>query len=269
MSTLNILFLGDIFGRPGRTAIKDHLPALKTKHSVDFVVANAENATSGRGLSADHADILLNAGIDAITMGDHTFDQRDITTTLATNNRVLRPANFTNSTAGKGFNIFEIKGKKIGVMNLHGTVFMRMNVTCPFKYSRAHMKDFTLGEDYDALIIDAHTEATSEIAALGHIWDGHASLVVGTHTHIPTADTRIQPLGTAFQSDAGMCGVYQSSLGMAFEGVLKRFENSAPAPMQPATGEATLSGVLVTVGENGLATQVKPIRAGGCLFPAE
>jgi len=265
MSDLKILFLGDIFGRPGRKAVKENLAAIRAEHNLDFVVANGENATSGRGLSAAHAQDLLQCGIDVITLGDHAFDQRDITQTLSSEQRVLRPANFTKGTAGRGFNTFTCGDKKIGVMNLHGTVFMRMNVLCPFAASRAHMAEHTLGEDYDALIIDAHTEATSEIAALGYIWDGHASLVVGTHTHIPTADTRVQPKGTAFQSDAGMCGVFKSSLGMDFDGVVKRFENSRPYPMQPAAGTATMCGVIVTVGDNGLATSVTPLRVGGDL----
>lgn len=262
---LKILFLGDIFGRPGRTAIKENLASIRTEHNIDFVVANAENATSGRGLSAAHAQDLLSFGIDAITLGDHTFDQKDITNTLTNEQRVLRPANFMKGTPGRGFTTFNHNGKKIGVINLHGTVFMRMNVTCPFAYSREHMRDYTLGEDYDALIIDAHTEATSEIAALGHIWDGHATLVVGTHTHIPTADTRVQPNGTAFQSDAGMCGVFNSSLGMAFDGVVKRFENSRPYPMQPASGSATICGVIIEVNDNGLATSAQALRVGGDL----
>lgn len=269
--TYKILFLGDIAARPGRTAVQEHLPALREKLGLTAVIANGENAAAGFGLNHNIAQELLASGIDVITLGDHTFDQKDAEMILTQENRVIRPINYPHGTAGRGFAVYEIKTKdgkilRLGVFNVMGRVFMKDQLDCPFQASRTHMKMHTLGEHYDALVVDAHTEATSEIAALGHIWDGHASLVVGTHTHIPTADTRVQPLGTAFQSDAGMCGCYDSSLGMDYAAVIKRFERGGKFQMQPASGPGTLSGVLIEVDETtGLATKAEPLRVGGVL----
>ncbi len=267
--SIKILFLGDIAARPGRKAVQEHLPILREKLGLTAVIANAENAAGGFGLSHSVAQELFTAGVDVIKLGDHTFDQKDMAILMSQEKRILRPANYPHGTAGRGFSIFEIAGKKIGVLNLLGRVFMQGSIDCPFQASRTHMALHKLGEHYDALVIDAHTEATSEIAALGHIWDGSASLVVGTHTHIPTSDTRIQPNGTAFQSDAGMCGFYGSSLGMDFGSIIKRFELGGKFQMQPANGSGTLSGVIVEVseeGENkGLAIKAEPLRFGGIL----
>ncbi|MDD9912514.1 MAG: TIGR00282 family metallophosphoesterase [Alphaproteobacteria bacterium] len=271
--TFKILFLGDIAARPGRTAVQELLPNLREKLGVTAVIANGENAAGGFGISHAVAQEVYAAGVDVITLGDHTFDQKDMDIFLTQEKRIVRPINYPHGTPGRGFATYEIGGKKIGVFNVMGRVFMRDSLDCPFQASRAHMMLHKLGEHYDAMIVDAHTEATSEIAALGHIWDGQASLVVGTHTHIPTADTRIQPKGTAFQSDAGMCGYYESSLGMDFEAVIKRFERAGRFAMQPASGAGTLSGVLVEVSEEkdtkGLATAVRPIRVGGVLSQTE
>ena len=272
--TFKILFLGDIAARPGRHAVRDYLPKLREKLDITAVIANGENAAGGFGLSHAVAQEIFGYGVDIITLGDHTFDQKDVDILLTQEKRVIRPVNYPHGTVGRGFCVHEVNGKKIAAFNVMGRVFMHhVNVDCPFVASSNHMALHKLGEHYDALIVDAHTEATSEIAALGHLWDGQASLVVGTHTHIPTSDTRIQPKGTAFQSDAGMCGDYNSSLGMDFDAVMKRFQRAGRFPMQPASGPGTLSGVLVEIEEEGerkgLAKSVRPIRIGGVLDPTD
>jgi hypothetical protein len=267
--TFRILFLGDIVARPGRTIVQEQLPPLREKLQIDAVVANGENAAGGFGLNHSIAQELFAAGVDVITLGDHAFDQKEADILLTQEARLLRPVNYPHGTAGRGFGVFEIAGRKIGILNLMGRVFMRDSLDCPFQASRAHMKLHNLGEHYDALLIDAHTEATSEICSLGHIWDGQATLVVGTHTHIPTADTRILPGGTGYQSDAGMCGYYDSSIGMAFDGVVKRFERGGRFPMQPAAGPGTMCGVLADVGDNGLCAAIQPVRLGGVLQGTE
>ena len=273
MNTFNILFLGDIFGQPGRDAVQTHLPNLRKRLALHAVVANGENAAGGRGITKEIADELFASGVDVITLGDHTFDQKNTDALLESEKRLLRPANFPAGTAGHGFGIYQIGGLKLGVLNLMGRVFMNATLDCPFQHSLAHMKAHTLGVHYDALIVDAHTEATSEIACLGHVWDGKASLVVGTHTHIPTADGRVLPGGTGFQSDAGMCGVYDSSLGVAYDGPLQKFLKGGHFPFTPARGEATLCGVFVQVAASGptkgRAVALQPLRLGGSLVPAQ
>lgn len=263
---MNILFLGDVVAGPGRTALAKHLPALKAQYNVECTIVNGENACHGKGITADTAQEIFSAGADVITLGDHTFDQKGVEELLISHPRIIRPANYQRGTAGRGHTVFTTSsGKKIGVINLQGRVFMRHQIDCPLVVSKQLMDDYKLGQTCDALVIDIHAEATSEKAVMGHIWDGKASLVVGTHTHIPTADTRIQPAGTAFQTDAGMCGDYHSSLGVSFESVLPSFQTVGRHAFQPSTGEATLSGVLVTVGANGLATAVKRVIHGGIL----
>lgn len=267
---MKILFLGDIVSVPGRTALKTHLPALREKYGLTAIIANGENAANnGKGLTASDAQEIYNAGVDIITLGDHTFDQKGFEDFLATNPRIIRPANYPQGTVGRGHIIANIGGKRIGVINIQGRVFMRQLIDCPFRASTELQKDYRLGDNVDAIIVDVHAEATSEKCNLAYVWDGKASLVVGTHTHIPTSDTHIQPNGTAFQCDAGMCGDYNSSLGVTVPSSLPSFTSAHRFKFEQATGEATLSGVIVTVGANGLATAVQPLRLGGALQPTE
>ncbi len=275
MSTpFHILFLGDIVSTPGRTALKTHLPTLREKHGLTAVIANGENAANnGKGLTGQDAQEIFNAGVDLITLGDHTFDQKGFDDYLAQNTmqnpRIIRPANYPTGTVGRGHTIIERGGKRIAVINLQGRVFMRQLIDCPFRLSTELQKDYKLTENCDAIIVDIHAEATSEKCNMAYWWDGKASLVVGTHTHIPTSDTHIQPGGTAFQCDAGMCGDYNSSLGVTHASAMPSFTSANRYKFEQATGEATLSGVIVTIGENGLATAVKPLRVGGALQPTE
>lgn len=265
---MNILFLGDIVSSPGRTALATHLPGLREKFKLDCVIANGENSHHGRGISADTAQDIFKAGVDVITLGDHTFDQKGVEELLAANGRIIRPANYPQGTVGRGHTVFTTRdGLRVGVVNLQGRVFINQQIDCPFQKTKELMETLKLGDTVDALVIDMHAEATSEKCVMGHVWDGKASLVVGTHTHIPTSDTRILPGGTAYQSDAGMCGDYDSSLGMTYASVLPNFKTRGRHKFEPATGEASLSGVIVTVGANGLATAVHPLRVGGALVP--
>jgi metallophosphoesterase (TIGR00282 family) len=268
--SFKILFLGDIVSTPGREALKKHLPTLKEKHGLTAVIANSENAANnGKGLTGPDAQEIFSAGVDLITMGDHTFDQKGFEDVLATNPRIIRPANYPPGTVGRGHVLATIGGKRIGVIQLQGRVFMKQLIDCPFRASTELQKDYRIGDNIDALIVDIHAEATSEKCNIGHVWDGKASLVVGTHTHIPTSDTRIQPKGTAYQTDAGMCGDYNGSIGMTAESTLPSFTTATRFKFEVAKGEATLSGVIVTVGAGGLATAVQPLRIGGSLQATE
>lgn len=264
-----MLFIGDVVASPGRAALKAHVKHLREQHQLDVVVVNAENAASGRGITTEVAQEIFATGVDVITLGDHTFDQKGVEDLLSSHPRVIRPANFPAGTVGRGHTTFTLSdGRRLGVINLQGRVFMNKNlVDCPFQLSKELQKQYVLAETCDALIVDVHAEATSEKAVLGHIWDGKASLVVGTHTHIPTADHRIMPGGTAFQSDAGMCGNYNSSLGVTFESCLPGFTTAGRTKFEQSTAEATLCGTIVQVGPTGLAQTITPIRIGGCLLP--
>jgi metallophosphoesterase (TIGR00282 family) len=259
----NIVFLGDIVGTPGRAALKKHLPELRRQLEASCVVVNGENAASGRGITAEAAAEIFAAGADVITLGDHTFDQKGIEELLAGNPRIIRPANFPSGTVGRGSCTFTTaEGKTVAIINLMGRVFMRGSLDCPFQAVKHLLEQYKLGEGADAILIDIHAEATSEKVCLGHYVDGKATLVVGTHTHIPTSDAHIQPAGTAYMTDAGMCGDYNSSLGMSFPSVLPNFLSAGRNKFIPAEGEATLSGVVVSVAENGLASAVKAVKVG-------
>ncbi|HEX2858658.1 MAG TPA: TIGR00282 family metallophosphoesterase [Alphaproteobacteria bacterium] len=265
---MNILFLGDIFGSPGREALAKHLPHIIEKHGISCVIANGENSANGRGITLETANDIFKAGAHVITLGDHTFDQKGAEELLVLKDKIIRPANYQQGTAGRGFVIHTTPaGQRIGVLNLQGRVFMSQQIDCPFQYAKRFVEEHELTKDYDALVVDFHAEATAEKVCLAHVFDGHATLVVGTHTHIPTADTRVLPGGTAYQTDAGMCGIYNSSIGLSFESVLPNYYTRGRRAFQPATGEASLSGVLVSANAKGLAQSVKPIRAGGDLTP--
>ncbi|MCZ4351072.1 TIGR00282 family metallophosphoesterase [Roseovarius aestuarii] len=268
---MKLLFLGDVVGRGGRRAISETLPRLRADWGLDFVVVNGENATGGMGLSGDHAKLLLEAGADCLTLGDHAFDQKDMLRAIEGETRIVRPINFAKGAPGRGHRVFsDARGRKVLVAQVLGQVFMKRAYDDPFSALDTVLRAHVLGGAVQASIIDIHCEATSEKMGVGHFCDGRASLVVGTHTHIPTGDAQILPAGTAYLSDAGMCGDYNSVIGMEREEPLRRFVTGmAKGRFTPATGEATLSGVYVeTDDRTGRATRIEMVRQGGRLAQA-
>ena len=268
---MKILFLGDVMGRAGRQAISDHLPRLRAEWKLDFVVVNGETASSGAGLPADHARGLLAAGADCLTRGDHALDQKDMLQYIESEPRVLRPLNFAKGAPGRGHRVFsDARGRKILVAQVLGNVFMKRAFDDPFSAVDQVLAAHPLGGAVQAALVDVHCAATSEKMGMGHFCDGRASLVVGTHTHVPTSDTMILPGGTAYQSDAGMCGDYNSVIGMEKAEPMRRFVTGmAKGRFTPAMGDATLSGVYVeTDDRTGRATRVRAIRQGGRLEPS-
>ncbi len=265
---MKILFLGDVVGRSGRDAVISRLPRLRDDWALDFVVVNGENATAGIGISADHAKAILNAGADCLTLGDHAFDQKDMFSFIETEPRIIRPLNYAKTAPGRGARLFEARGgRKILVTQVLGQVFMKRPFDDPFSAVDAVLRTHPLGGMAQAILVDVHAEATSEKMGMGHWCDGRASLVVGTHTHVPTGDAQILSGGTAFQSDAGMCGDYNSVIGMDKLEPLRRFVTGmGKERFTPAEGEATLSGVYVeTDDRSGKAVRVRMIRVGGRL----
>ncbi|MCV2874501.1 YmdB family metallophosphoesterase [Defluviimonas sp. WL0050] len=268
---MRLLFLGDVVGRTGRAGITQRLPGLRADWGLDFVVVNGENATSGAGLSAAHAIALLEAGADCVTLGDHAFDQKDMLSFIETESRILRPLNYAKTAPGKGARVFETRnGRKVLVAQVLGQVFMKRPFADPFSAIETVLKTHPLGGAVQASIVEIHCEATSEKMGMGHWCDGRASLVVGAHTHIPTADAQILPGGTAFQADAGMCGDYNSVIGMEKLEPMRRFVTGMQKErFTPANGEATLCGTYVeTDDRTGKATKVRMIRIGGRLDEA-
>ena len=265
---MNLMFLGDVMGRAGRAGVAERLPKLRADWALDFVVVNGENASQGAGLTAEHARILLQAGADVITLGDHAFDQKDMMQFAETEPRIIRPLNFSKVAPGRGARVFDAPGgRKVLVAQVLGQVFMKRPFDDPFSAIEAVLKTHRLGAAVQAAVVDVHCEATSEKMAMGHWCDGQASLVVGTHTHVPTADHMILPKGTGYLSDAGMCGDYDSVIGMEKMEPLRRFiTGMAGGRFEPAGGEATLSGVYVeTDDRTGKATRIVPVRQGGRL----
>ena len=265
---MNILYFGDVVGRSGRQAITDQLPGLRARLKADFVVVNGENATSGMGLSGLHAKGILDAGADCITLGDHAFDQKDMLQFIQSEPRVLRPLNFSKSAPGRGAGIFSAtRGRKVLVTQVLGQVFMKRPFDDPFSAIDEVLKQYPLGGQPVATLVDIHCEATSEKMAMGHFCDGKVSMVVGSHTHVPTADAQILERGTGFQSDAGMCGDYDSVIGMQKSEPLRRFITGMPkARFEPALGPATLCGLMVETDDaTGLAQSIQMIRYGGRL----
>jgi len=269
---MRILFLGDVMGRAGRAAVAARLKGLRAEWALDFVVVNAENATSGAGLSPDHARELLAAGADCLTLGDHAFDQKDMLTFIEKEPRVLRPLNYARTAPGKGARVFTTAGgQKILVAQALGQVFMKRPFDDPYSAVDQVLRAHPLGGAVQAAILDFHAEATSEKMGMGHWCDGRASLVVGTHTHVPTADGQVLAGGTGYLTDAGMCGDYNSVIGMDKLEPIRRFVTGmVKERFTPANGEATLSGVLVeTDDRSGLARSLRMIRLGGRLQSAE
>ena len=255
-------------GRAGRAAIVEHLPRLRQDWKLDFVVVNGENATGGMGLSADHAKALLGAGADCVTLGDHAFDQKEMLSFIESEPRVIRPLNYSKAAPGKGYRLFTAaNGAKVLVTQVLGQVFMKRPFDDPFSALEPVLKSHPRGGLAQAVIVDVHCEATSEKMAMGHFCDGKASLVVGTHTHVPTGDAQILSGNTAYLSDAGMCGDYNSVIGMEKTEPLRRFLTGMPkSRFTPALGEATLSGVYVeTDDRTGAAKSVQMVRVGGRL----
>lgn len=267
---MKILFLGDIVGRAGRVAIVDKLPSLRADLSLDFVVINAENSASGVGMTAKIADELFKAGADVLTLGDHAFDQKEMLRHIETDPRILRPLNYAPGAPGQGAGVFTAtRGRKVLVTVALGRVFMNRPYDDPFSVLETVLKKHPLGS-VQASLVEIHAEATSEKMALGHWCDGRASMVVGTHTHVPTADTMVLPKGTAYQSDAGMCGDYNSVIGMDKTEPLRRFiTGMSGGRFEPALGEATLCGTLVeTDDKTGLAKSATAFRLGPGLSPS-
>ena len=270
---MRILFLGDVMGRAGRAAVAERLAGLKASLRADFCVVNGENASGGMGLSGGHAQLLLAAGADVVTLGDHAFDQKDMIGFIEKEPRVLRPINFAKDAPGRGAGVFEAtRGRKILVAQVLGNVFMKRAFDDPFSALDGVLRAHPIGAmaGVQAAMVDFHAEATSEKMAAGHFCDGRASLVVGTHTHVPTGDAQILNRGTAYLTDAGMCGDYDSVIGMDKVEPMRRFVTGmARDRFTPAEGAVTLAGVLVeTDDRTGLARHVWPIREGGRLAPA-
>ncbi len=265
---MNILILGDIFGIPGVDTIKKNLPKIIRDKKVDFVIANGENAAdNGLGITKKNTEDFFNAGINVITSGNHIWDQKETQDFIEKEKRLLRPENYLKPVPGKGNNIFNTKTKrKVAVINLMGNVFMKKSDDV-FVAAKKFIDDIKLKRDADFIVVDFHGEITSEKMAIGIFLDGKVTAVVGTHTHVPTSDTRLLKNGTAYQTDLGMCGVYNSVIGMNGDNSVKKFFRDSSAKSHfPAEGEATISGLLVEGDEKtGLAKKAEQIILGGSL----
>lgn len=264
---MRILFLGDIVGRGGRDAVIAALPGFRARLSLDLVIINAENASHGFGLAPDMAQAFFAAGADVLTLGNHAWDRREIIPFMTTEKRVIRPINFPAGTPGAGSVLLTLAdGRRALVVNAMGRLFME-SLDDPFRSTEALLSRHKLGATLQAAIVDFHGEATSEKEAFAHSFDGRLSLVVGTHTHVPTADHQILEKGTGYMTDAGMCGAYDSVIGMAKAGAAERFWRKMPGErLQPAPGPVTICGVYVETDDaTGLATRIEPLRQGGRL----
>ncbi|AKR56940.1 metallophosphoesterase [Devosia sp. H5989] len=267
---MRLLFLGDVVGKSGRDAVSDRLPGIIERYGFDFVVVNGENASHGRGLTQSHFNGIRDAGADIVTLGDHAFDQRETLVYIERESTLIRPINMPPGTPGRGAMFVESRnGFRVLVINALGRVFMDP-IDDPFRAVEAAVAACPLGEQADAIVVDFHTEATSEIQGMGHFLDGKVTLVVGTHTHIPTSDHRILRGGTALMADAGMCGDFDSVIGVDAEEPVNRFLTGVPqGRFTPAEGEATLCGIAVeTDPGTGLASRISPVRIGGSLSQA-
>lgn len=254
---MKVLAIGDVVGRCGRDALAFHLPELIEKYKPDFVIANGENASHGRGLNEEGAQTLFDSGVDVITMGNHTFGNRDIYKLLRYEKRIIRPINYPKGTAGNGYGVFEKYGLKIAVVNALGRVYMDP-MDSPFSAVADALEE--IKEQTDIILVDFHAEATSEKIALSWYLDGMVSAVFGTHTHVQTADERISPKGSAYISDLGMTGAFYSVLGMERKVIVDRFVTGMPAKFELADGMAQINAVLITIDEsNGKSTQIERI----------
>ena len=265
---MNILILGDIMGPSGREAIIKKLPDLIKKKAIDFVIVNGENAADpGVGITKKNTEEFFKAGADVITTGNHVWDQNETMEFITLEKRLLRPQNLAEGSPGNGFGIFNSKNnKKVAVINLMGNIFMK-KCDDVFEAAKKFIENVKLKKDADFIIVDIHGEITSEKMAMGYLFDGKATMLVGTHTHVPTSDHRIMEKGTAYQTDIGMCGDYNSVIGMNRDNSLKKFFKDPSATKHyPALGEATISGLMVVADDKtGLANKVEPIVLGALL----
>ena len=265
---MNLLVLGDVVGPSGVKAVKEKLPKIIKEKKIDFVVINGENAAdSGVGITQKNTKDFFNAGADVITSGNHIWDEKETMQFISKEKRLLRPENSISPAPGEGLGIFNSKNnKKVAVINLMGNIFMKKSEDV-FQAAKKFIEKIKLKKDADFIVVDIHGEITSEKMAMGYLFDGKATAVVGTHTHVPTSDYRIMEKGTAYQTDLGMCGDYNSVIGMNRENSLKKFfKDSSAIKHFPALGEATISGLMVTADVNtGLAKKIQPIIIGGSL----
>jgi metallophosphoesterase (TIGR00282 family) len=267
---VKLLYCGDVVGRSGRDAVLARIPELRQSLGLDFVLVNGENAAAGFGITGKICEEFYAAGVDAIVLGNHAWDQRETLAYINGDPKLLRPLNYPKGTPGKGATVFTLQnGRKVLVVQVMGRVFMDP-LDDPFAAVDAELQKYRMGAGIDAAIVDIHGEATSEKMAMGHFCDGRVSLVCGTHSHVPTADAQILPKGTAYQTDAGMCGDYNSVIGMDKAEPLNRFTRKVPGGrFEPANGDATLCAVYVeTDDRTGLATRIAPLRLGGRLLQA-
>jgi metallophosphoesterase (TIGR00282 family) len=267
---LRILFIGDVVGRSGRDAIMEHLPKVIADWKIDLAVVNGENSAGGFGITEAIYNDFIDAGADAVTLGNHSWNQKEALVFIERAPRLVRPINYMPGTPGRGAALVETRtGKRALVINALGRLFMEP-VDDPFAMIDRELEACPLRQAADAIVVDFHCEATSEKQGAGHFCDGRASLVVGTHTHIPTSDHQILPGGTAYMTDAGMTGDYDSVIGMKKEEPLRRFTTGIPsARFEPAEGVATMSGIAVETDDaTGLAVKVAPVRIGGRLEQA-
>ena len=267
---MRLLFVGDVVGRSGRAAVLQQVPLLRARWRLDFVIVNGENAAGGFGLTELIFEEFLAAGVDAVTLGNHAFDQKEALVFIERQPRLIRPANYPPGTPGRGAAIVEnAKGARLLIVNVLGRIFMEA-LDDPFAALDRELTAAPLGEACDAVVVDVHAEATSEKGALAHYIDGRASLIVGTHTHVPSADHRILAGGAAFLTDVGMTGDYDLVIGMEKDEPLRRFTRRiSSGRFEPALGPATLCAVAVEIGPKGLAKAIAPVRIGGLLNAAQ
>ena len=257
---MKVLFLGDIVGKPGRTAVRHFVPILRERHGLELCVGNSENSAGGAGITPESADDLLEAGLDLLTGGNHTWSRREILPYLdRSGSRQLRPANYPDGAPGRGHGVVTSPGgRKLGVVNLEGRVFMKP-LDCPFRAAERLVE--ALREETRCILVDMHCEATSEKNAMGHFLDGRVSAVLGTHTHVQTADERVLRGGTAYQTDVGMCGPWDSVIGLRKESAIERFLTARHTPFETAQGEAVLQGAIVDIDDQtGRARSILRIR---------
>jgi 2',3'-cyclic-nucleotide 2'-phosphodiesterase len=262
---MNILFLGDVVGRAGRSSILNNIEKIKKEYDINFTIINCDNASAGFGINQNAHDELIKNGADVLTGGDHVWDQKN-TNIISQSKNLLRPINYPSQIPGSGARIFEIGQKKILVAHILGQVFIKENLNCPFAEMEKITNNYKLGKNIDAIFVDFHAEATSEKMAMGKFLDGKVSAVIGSHTHIPTNDAHIMPKGTAYQTDAGMCGDYDSVIGMQEDVPIRSFLNKRKiGKMKPAENEATICGCVIKVENNGLAKKINVIKINGIL----
>ena len=253
-----VLFFGDVVGKPGRELLMSKLPELRKRYGADAVVANGENVTDGTGIRPNHADALLEAGVDVITTGNHVWRQRDVYRYLDEQPRVVRPFNFLESNPGRGLTVVDTRGGRLGVVGLSGHLFMNA-ARSPFAAIDDALEEM---EGVRNVVVDLHGEATSEKVAMGWYLDGRVSAVIGTHTHVRTGDARVLPGGTAYITDAGMCGPRDSVIGVKKELVIERMLTQLPVRFEVASGDVWLEGVAIEIGPEGRALSIEPFEVG-------